>query len=317
VEEIESGHALSLIAARLPGSVVATSALSAADIHRSMARPGSLAASVAIPEATRLVVLLADPFTTPIDRLLDSFNRLNRGIPVVGGLSSAARAPGGNALFCGEEIRRDGAVIAAISGSLDVDVIVSQGCRPIGPSYRVSEARANVILALERSSPLEELRKLAEELPPDERELLRHGIFLGRAIDPEKEVRGRGDFLIRGVIGVDPRSGSITVGDTVEPGETVQFHLRDARTAKEDLEMLLSPHALFAPPRGALLFSCNGRGTRLYDHPNGDVSVVTRFFPGLSLAGFFCAGEIGPVGGRNFLHGHTATLALFRPPVAR
>jgi small ligand-binding sensory domain FIST len=311
-EEIEADCALSLIAAQLPGCAVETRALSAAEIHDSTARPETLAESVPVSNSTRLLVVLADPFSTPIDRLLESFNRVHGGLPVVGGLASALRAPGGNVLFCGEEIRRDGAVVMALSGPVEIDVIVSQGCRPIGRPYRISDARDNVILGLDRSPPLDELRKLVEDLPSDERELLRNGIFLGRAIDPDKEVLGRGDFLIRGLIGVDPRSGSVTVGDVLETGQTVQFHLRDARTAEEDLELLLSPHSLFTPPRGAILFSCNGRGTRLYDHPNGDVSVVRRFFPGLSLAGFFCAGEIGPVGGRNFLHGHTATLALFR-----
>ncbi len=312
-EEIESDRALSLIAARLPGCTVETCALTAEEIHRSIGRPETLAENVSVSSSTRLLVVLADPFSTPIDRVLEAFNRVRRGIPVVGGLASAVRTPGGNVLFCGEEIRRDGAVVTSVSGPVEIDVIVSQGCRPIGRPYRISDARDNVILGLEHSSPLEELKKLVEDLPLQERELLRNGIFVGRAIDADKEMLGRGDFLIRGVIGVDPRSGSITVGDVLETGETVQFHLRDAQTAEEDPELLLSPHSLFTPPRGAILFSCNGRGTRLYDHPNGDVSVVRRFFPGLSLAGFFCAGEIGPIGGRNFLHGHTATLALFRP----
>jgi small ligand-binding sensory domain FIST len=135
---------------------------------------------------------------------------------------------------------------------------------------------------------------------------------VGRAIDSSKEVLGRGDFLIRGVTGLDQKNGAIAVGDFIEEGEIVQFHLRDAETAREDLEMMLTPQSLFGQPSGAFLFSCNGRGTRLYDHANGDISSIREFFPRINLAGFFCAGEIGPIGGKNFLHGHTASLALIR-----
>jgi small ligand-binding sensory domain FIST len=197
-----------------------------------------------------------------------------------------------------------------------VDVIVSQGCRPVGPALKVTSARDNVIRSMDDKTPLDHLQDLVAELSEEERGLLRSGIFVGRAIDSEKDVLGRGDFLIRGVMGLDQDNGAITVGDVIDEGEVVQFHLRDAATAKEDLEMMLTPQALFGQPSGAFLFSCNGRGTRLFDHANGDISSIQNFFPGINLAGFFCAGEIGPIGGRNFLHGHTASLALIRPQSA-
>jgi small ligand-binding sensory domain FIST len=311
-EEIESSRAVSLIAARLPGAAIDTRAFGGAELRRSPGEPGGILGGVRVPDAARLVILTADPLTTPTDRLLGAFNDTFRDVPVVGGMASAVPAAGGNVLFSQGDVLRDGAVMTVLSGSIEIDVVVSQGCRPVGPVFRVSDARDNVILGLEDAAPLEELKRLVEGLPDGDRELLRNGIYLGRAIDPRKAPLGRGDFLIRGVIGVDPRSGAISVGDFFDRGDVVQFHLRDARTATEDLELVLSPQTLFGAPRGALLFSCNGRGTRLYDRPNGDVSVVERFFPGVSVAGFFCAGEIGPVGGRNFLHGHTATVALFR-----
>jgi small ligand-binding sensory domain FIST len=314
-EEIESPRALSLIAARLPGAAIETRALGAAELRRSLADRGDILGDLGVPDAARLVILVADPHTTPIDRLLAALNEKFRGIPVVGGMASAVPAAGGNVLFARSDVLRDGAVMTVLSGAIDIDVVVSQGCRPVGRVLRVSDARDNVILGLDDAAPLEELKRLVEALPDGDRELLRNGIYLGRAIDPGKDRLGRGDFLIRGVVGVDPRSGAITAGDVFGRGDVVQFHLRDARTATEDLELVLSPHTLFGAPLGALLFSCNGRGTRLYDRPNGDVSVVERFFPGLHVAGFFCAGEIGPVGGRAFLHGHTATMALFRPAV--
>jgi len=313
-EEIETTYAISLVAARLPGSEIESHPIRATDIRRSIGAPRALFENVRLLDTTRLVLLTADPYSAPMDAVLAAFNDTFHGVPIVGGIASAVGTFGGNVLFSQGDVLRDGAVMTVFSGALEIDVLVSQGCRPVGRVYRVSDSRENVILGLESSAPLEELKRLVEGLPVEDRELLRNGIYLGRAIDPHKEPLGRGDFLVRGLVGVDPRSGAISVGDLVERGDTVQFHLRDARTATEDLEMMLSPHAFFGAPRGALLFSCNGRGTRLYDHPHGDVSVIRKFFPGLSVAGFFCAGEVGPVGGRNFLHGHTATLALFRPP---
>jgi small ligand-binding sensory domain FIST len=136
---------------------------------------------------------------------------------------------------------------------------------------------------------------------------------VGRAVKSGPETLGRGDFVIRGVMGIDQESGSIAIGDSIMDGETIQFHLRDAVTAQEDLEMLLIPQMFRERPSGALLFTCNGRGTRLYDRPNGDITVIQQNVSNAPLAGFFCAGEIGPIGGANFLHGHTATLVLFRP----
>jgi small ligand-binding sensory domain FIST len=202
----------------------------------------------------------------------------------------------------------------SFAGDIAVDVIVSQGCRPIGPIFEVTDATHNVIDALGGQSPMTRIQALVDDLDEEDRELLQNGLFIGRAIDSKKEALGRGDFLVRGVMGVDSNTGAIAIGDTVAIGERVQFHLRDARTAREDLEMMLSPHTFFGAPDGALLFSCNGRGTRLYDEPDGDISAITSCFRGIDVAGFFCAGEIGPIGGRNFLHGHTASLALIRTP---
>jgi small ligand-binding sensory domain FIST len=173
-----------------------------------------------------------------------------------------------------------------------------------------------MIYSLEGEPPLNQLQKLARDLSPEDRRLLQYGLLLGRAIASEQETLGRGDFLIRGVMGIDQQNGAMVVGDSIKDGETVQFHLRDASTAIEDLEMMLAPQLFYDSPRGGLLFSCNGRGTRLYDHPNGDITTIQKVIGDIHLAGFFCAGEIGPIGGKNFLHGHTASLALFRPQMS-
>jgi small ligand-binding sensory domain FIST len=310
-EEIERKPAITLIAAHLPGVELVPFAFAAGPLHE-MLPDGQMVPQEATQDP-KLFIVLGDPFSTPVDEVLAAFNKRHPGVPVIGGLASGAIYPGQSVLLSNGTALQNGIVGVALSGDLDVDVIVSQGCRPIGSAFEVTEAEENVIQNLDGKAPLEQLQEVLEELPQKDRELLRNGVFVGRAVDAMKDPLGRGDFLVRGVVGVDQRTGAITVGDYIDKGDVVQFHLRDAATAEEDLEMMLTPHSLFGRPSGALLFSCNGRGTRLYDHENGDVSAIQRFFPDLDVCGFFCAGELGPIGGRNFLHGHTASLALIRP----
>jgi small ligand-binding sensory domain FIST len=263
----------------------------------------------------KLVLLLADPFTTPMDMVLTAFNDFYPALPLIGGIASGSTRAGGNALLFNERLLNHGAVGVTLAGNLDVDIIVSQGCRPIGQPLMVTNAWQNLIYTLEGEPPLVHLQKLFQELPAKDRDLLQNGLYLGRAISPSEEILGRGDFLVRGVMGIDQRSGAMVVSDYIDANEMVQFHLRDASTAAEDLEMMLAPQLFYDPPSGGLLFSCNGRGTRLYSHPNGDIRTIQKVVGEINLAGFFCAGEIGPIGGKNFLHGQTASLALFRPQV--
>jgi small ligand-binding sensory domain FIST len=311
--EIEDEPAIAVVAGKLPGVEVEPFFLSAQDLMQVARNPMRLHKSYDPPFGTKFFVMLADPFSVPMDRILTAFNMGCEGIPIIGGMASGARQPGESVLFMNDRVVHEGLVGLTFRGPIDVDIIVSQGCRPIGPVFEVTAATNNIIDSLGGESPLERIGDLVDQLDEDDRQLLHNGLFIGRAIDSGKETLGRGDFLIRGVIGADNRSGAIAVGDVIEAGERVQFHLRDAKTAREDLEMMLSPHALFGDPSGAFLFSCNGRGTHLYQEPDGDISAITGFFRGLDVAGFFCAGEIGPVGGKNFLHGHTASLALIRP----
>lgn len=311
--EIEDEPAVAVVAATLPGVDVRPFHISGPDSMHLARTPSSLESYYRSAPDTRGIVMIADPFTTPVDRLLESFNAMYEGVPIIGGLASAARQPGDNRLFMNDQVFESGLVGVALNGPVQLDVIVSQGCRPIGPVFTVTDARENIIAALGGVAPMEQISGVLDALEESDRELLRNGLFIGRAIDSSREVLGRGDFLIRGVLGADSKTGAIAIGDMIRNGERVQFHLRDARTAREDLEMMLTPHALFGSPSGAFLFSCNGRGTHLYSEPDGDISAINSFFPGIDLAGFFCAGEIGPIGGKNFLHGHTASLALIRP----
>lgn len=312
--EIEQRYGISVLAGHLPDVELRPFLLEASEWQETLATSEAFTDAVGAPAETDLFVTLADPFSTPMDDVLDAFNTSYANLPVIGGMASGSRRPGGNALISSERVVDAGVVGLAFAGSLDVDVVVSQGCRPIGPVYTVTESHENIIRAIDSEPPLELFQKLAETLSNDDRLLLKQGLFVGRAIDSSKETLGRGDFLIRNVAGVDPDSGALAVQGQVGEGEKIQFHVRDAQTAEEDLAMMLAPHSLFDPPSGALLFSCNGRGTRLYDRPNGDVSTIQGVIGEVDLAGFFCAGEIGPIGGRNFLHGHTASMALFRPP---
>ncbi|HEX7589118.1 MAG TPA: FIST N-terminal domain-containing protein [Anaerolineae bacterium] len=311
-EEIENRPAIALVAAHLPDVNLVPFTLNSDDWD-TLGDTAGFRALIAAPPDTRLIIMLADPFSTPLDQVLNAFNMDYPGIPIIGGMASGAQEPGGNALLLNDRAYASGAVGVALAGDFEADIIVSQGCRPFGRTFTVTETQGNVIVSLEGEPPLQHIQNLVAQLSEEDQALLKNGLFVGRAIGTAHENLGRGDFLIRSLLGVDRQSGAIGVGDSIREGEMIQFHLRDQRTAEEDLELLLTPQALDAPPSGALLFSCNGRGTRLYDHPNGDISTIQNILGGVHLAGFFAAGEIGPVGGKNFLHGHTASMALFRP----
>jgi len=314
-KEIESEPAISLVVARLPGVQITPFMLQpgSSEWHRMLLSPGEFCRTVDVPADAQLVILLADPFSIPMDDVLHAFATCYPGIPMVGGMASGALRPNGNVLIANDFLTRQGAVGLALSGNLSVDLIVSQGCRPIWRPFKVQSAHRNMIYNLEGRPPLAWLQDLIPELSDEDRALLQNGLFVGRSIDPARDEMGRGDFLIRGLMGIDQENGAIAIGDSVMEGETIQFHLRDVITAQEDLEMLLIPQMFRQPPRGGLLFTCNGRGTRLYDHPNGDISIIQNSIQNVRLAGFFCAGEIGPVGNQNFIHGQTVSLALFRP----
>ena len=253
-------------------------------------------------------LLIGDPFSFPTHLLLGHVNEQVPGSVVMGGMASGGMGPGDNRLFLDERVVETGAVGARLPG-IGIRALVSQGCRPIGNVYTVTRAEGNVIHELGGRPPLQRLQELLETLPPQDRELVGRSLHVGRVIDEYKAEPERGDFLIRGVMGVDQQSGALAVGDTIEVGETIQFHVRDAATADEDLRTLLQREA--EPATGALLFTCNGRGSRLFSSPDHDASLVSEKLGGLPLAGFNCAGEIGPVGGKNFLHGFTASIALF------
>ena len=299
--EVEDSPALSLFAARLPATLLTPVRL---EVVPTPDGP-SLVGWPDHPDGTML--LLADPFTFPADAFLDRVNEDLPKLQIIGGLASAAMQPGGNRLVLDEQITDSGAVGVVLSGGVEIRTVVSQGCRPVGKPYVVTRSDRNFILELGGKSALQRLQETATAANDEERELMRQGLQIGCVVDETRLEFTRGDFLVRGVVGADQRSGAIAVGDNVPVGRTVQFQVRDAGSADEDLRDLLTS----AEADAAILFTCNGRGQRLFGEADHDAGVVDQLLGPLPLAGCFCAGELGPVGTRNFLHGFTASLALF------
>ncbi len=257
--------------------------------------------------AARSLVLVADPFTFPVTDVLRSLREQRPDLSVIGGLASAARGPGENRLIVGGRVTSAGAVGALLPADVAPRTVVSQGCRPIGRPLVVTRAERNQIQELAGRPALERLVEMIEALPLDERDLVASGgLHCGIVIDESKLDFTRGDFLIRGVVGADRSSGAVAIGDAVSVGATVQFQVRDASTAAEDLGALL--HGVDA--RAALVFTCNGRGTAMFGDASHDARLVHELVGG-AVAGMFCAGELGPVAGRNAVHGFTASIALF------
>jgi small ligand-binding sensory domain FIST len=259
-------------------------------------------------------LLIVDPFSFPASLLLDNMNERAQDSFIAGGVASGGSAPGETRLFMDHDVMDSGAVGVALSGNVDVVALVSQGCRPIGRVLTVTRSEGNVILELGGKPPVERIQELYASLPEHDRELMTQGLLVGRVIDEYKTEFERGDFLVRGVVGADPESGAIAVGDTIAVGETIQFHVRDEASADEDLRTTLKVARDKAGDRriaGGLLFTCNGRGSRMFSTPDHDAALLASELDNPPIAGFFCAGELGPVGSKNFLHGFTASMALF------
>jgi small ligand-binding sensory domain FIST len=258
-------------------------------------------------------ILLPDPFSFPTDRLLRQLAMDAPGVPVVGGISSARTLEGSSALFLDDEVIEAGAVGLRLD-DLELLPCVSQGAAPVGPEMTVTAAEGHVIHELAGKPALLRLREAIEDMSDDEREALGGGLLVGIVIDGDKPDYRQGDFLVRGLLGTDPDAGTVTVGSPVRPGQVLRLHARDADSADRDLRdaLGLRVQALGGePPAGALLFSCNGRGRAMFGEPDHDAATLDRELAGAPAAGFFAAGEIGPVGGESFLHGFTATVAIF------
>jgi small ligand-binding sensory domain FIST len=311
--EIEEEPALSLWLARWPG-------VQLSPMHLAFERTPDGGALRGWPDhlvqewpAGSFLICLADPFTFPADFLLERMNEDRPGVSVVGGMASGAARPGDNRLILGKQVFSEGAVALHVAGPVRLRTVVSQGCRPIGRSFVVTKAERNVIFELGGRPALVQLREIFAELPTREQQLVQQALHVGRVVSEYQDRFEQGDFLVRNVVGIDSTSGAIAIGDYIRAGQTVQFHIRDEEAADAELKQLLAKAraASDAPPAGGLLFTCNGRGTRMFSQPHHDAAVIVQACGPLPLAGFFAQGEIGPIGRQNFVHGFTASLALF------
>ncbi len=263
-------------------------------------------------EETQAIIMLGDPFSSLPQSVIDALADELPGVPLLGGMASGG-GPGENKLFFDDRMIESGAVGVVLRGGPRVQSIVSQGCRPIGTPFVVTRAERNIIYELGGIPPLQRLQALYPELSPRDQQLVESGIHLGVVMNEYQEAFHRGDFLIVNVHGADRNSGALATSGLMRVGQTVQFHIRDAETADEDLGHLLDRYKsdVVAPNRAALLFSCNGRGSRMFPTPDHDAAAIQRRLGPLPLAGFFAQGELGPVSGKNYIHGFTASIALF------
>ena len=344
--ELESTAGLSLFAASLSGTTI--------DIYDPQSLPAApnntpdelaaVASAASMDHADhRATILFLDPYSVPANSLLSTLTKARATVhpriddstqpPILGGMASAGDRPGTNLLVIDDHLKSQGGVAIALRGNIDVQPLVSQGCRPIGEPMIITKGKGQLIFELAGKRAGEVLAETLDSLPTHRRQQLQKGLFVGRAVSEYKDRFGRDDFLIRNVIGVEKNHGAIAIADLVRTGQTIQFHIRDSGTADDDLQMLLDRERLYEPPAGALLFSCTGRGQHLFDEPHHDARAFVRAFgttaaDGASrakagepverpdrpfpLAGFFAAGEIGPVGDGVYVHGHSACAALFR-----
>jgi small ligand-binding sensory domain FIST len=314
--EVEDRPGLSLTGAKLPGVKLKGTHFDAAQA------PAQFADARIWEDALRMsasqqpsFLLLADPYSFEIEGFVRGLDRVFPLAPKIGGLASGARQAGGGALFLDDRVHRSGCVTLALTGDIEIDAVVAQGCRPIGDPMFVTGAHDNLIRELDGRSPRDVIGELFERTPAAERELFGDSLFLGLAMRTDASQYVPGDFLIRNILGMDPQGGALWVNANVPNNSVVQFHLRDAETSAYDLERTLSNYRAshdVSSDCGALLFSCNGRGLGLYGQPDHDSNAFRRLVADLPIGGFFCSGEIGPIQDATYLHGYTSAFAVFR-----
>ncbi|RCJ21757.1 hypothetical protein A6S26_23605 [Nostoc sp. ATCC 43529] len=323
-QELEAEPAISLTLAHLPGVEVQVFHVVAEELPDLDSSPDAWLDLVGVPPyPTPHFILLSSSFASGINDLLQGLDFAYPGSAIVGGQASGGGMGGRVALFCkddygdlGQSLYREGTIGIALTGNIVLETIVAQGCRPIGKPLQVTKADRNIILELDEQVPLIVLRDLIASLSEQERTLAQHSLFVGVAMDEFKLALQQGDFLIRGILGVDPTAGAIAIGDRVRPGQRLQFHLRDAQASAQDLELLLQSYQdqrnCEPSAAAALMFACLGRGEGLYGKPNFDSELFRRYIKDIPVGGFFCGGEIGPVGGRTFLHAYTSAFGICR-----
>ena len=316
-QEVEGRPAISLTGAILPGVRMRGTHLDAAQVPPIFAEPHVWEDTLHLTASQQpSFLILTDPFSFETETFVRGLDRVFPGSVKIGGLASGAQQVGGTTLFLGDRVYRSGAITLSLTGDIQVDAIVAQGCRPVGEPMFITAAHENLVREIDGHAARDVLSDLFEKLPPADRDLFSQSLFLGVAIHADASEYEPGDFLIRSILGMDPQSGALWVNAEIPTRSVVQFHFRDAAASALDLERALTEYRkspLFVPSGGALLFSCTGRGMGLYGHSDHDSNAFRRLVADVPLGGFFCNGEIGPVQDSTFLHGHTSAFAVFRP----
>ena len=313
-KEVEGEPALSILALSLPEAVLTPLHLTQGDLEACQSVEDTRRLTEVPQGEARAWFLFADPFTIDAERLLDTFSAAYPGTPLMGGMASGNPQVRRTQLFLNGQVLEDGAVALALGGPVSIRSIVSQGCNPIGRPWTITGAEGQIIASIAGRPALDVLMETLNELPSDQQQRAQSNLLVGLAMDEYRDDFGRGDFLIRNLLGADRERGAIAVSASPREGQTIQFQLRDAAAADEDLRLLLEAEKATLQGEeslAALLWSCNGRGVGLFGGPDHDAKAVAEILGSIPLAGFFCNGEIGPVGSKNFLHGFTASMALF------
>lgn len=313
--EIEDRPGLALTGAVLPGVRMKGVHLDAAQVPPVYAEQRTWEDTMHLTASQQpAFLILGDPFSFETETFVKGLDRVYPNAPKIGGLAGGARQVGGSVLYLGNEVHRSGAVALALTGNIQVDTIVAQGCRPVGDPMFVTLAHENLIRELDGQTPRDVLAGLFERLSSADRDLFSQSLFLGLAMRTDTDRYVPGDFLIRNILGMDPQSGALWVNAHIPAKSVVQFHLRDASASAFDLERALTQYrtsTLSGPPAGALLFSCAGRGYGLYGQDDHDSNAFRRLVADVPIGGFFGNGEIGPVQNATYLHGYTSAFAVF------
>ena len=312
--EVERSPAVAVWAAKMPGVKILPFVLDQGDIGNLGGEEEWRDRAGVLPRDRPSFIVFPDPFSIDAEYCLSQLNQVFPGANIVGGMASGAEAEGQNRLFLNDQVFRQGLVGVSVSGPVVITAVVSQGCRPVGEPLLVTKAEGNVIQELRGKPAMEVLRRVYDEAPAADRALIQQqGLQVGCMLGGGSSHPGRSEVLIRSVLGVVEDQG-LALNTVVQSGQVVQFHVRDAQTATSDLRTILAEKIaeMGKPPAGGLLFSCNGRGRRMFGVPHHDIKLVNSLAGGCPVAGFFAGGEIGPVGGRTYVHGFTSSLALFR-----
>ncbi len=243
----------------------------------------------------------ADPHNAQVAELIAQLADKTETGFLVGGLTSSRQQN----LQIADRVMEGGLSGVAFSDGVTIATRLTQGCSPIGPKHSVTGAQRNIIMTLDGRPALDVfLEDVGDTLGNDIERLGGH-VFVGITI-PGSDT---GDYLVRNLVGIDPSNKLVAVGEIVREGATVMFCRRDSNSAQQDMTRMLESirQGLYAPPRGAIYYSCLGRGASLFGRNSEELKSITAALGEFPLVGFFCNGEIS----HNRLYGYTGVLTLF------